>query len=115
MFHTSVLEAHSVTDQELRMQTRRDPVLSRVLELVQLGWQRAEVHAELIPYAHRGTEMTIHHGILMWGSGVVVPIKLRERVLVTLHEGHIGMVKIKGLSRGCVCWPNVDKDIEGTV
>ena len=97
------------------MQTRRDPVLSRVLELVQSGWEGAEVHPELIPYAHRGTEMTIHHGICMWGSRVVFPTKLRERVLETLHEGHIGMVKMKGLSRGYAGWPNIDKVIEGTV
>ena len=58
------------------MQNRRDPVLSCVLELVQSGWEGAEVHPELIPYAHRGIEMTIHHGILMWGSRVVVLTKL---------------------------------------
>ena len=49
IFHTSVVEALPVTEQELRMQTRRDPVLSRVLELVQSGWQGTEVHPELIP------------------------------------------------------------------
>ncbi|XP_022800043.1 uncharacterized protein K02A2.6-like [Stylophora pistillata] len=115
IFHTTVVEALPVTEHNLRMQTRRDPVLSRVLELVQSGWQGAELHPELIPYAHRGNEIMIHHGVLMWGSRVVVPAKLRERVLETLHKGHIGMVKMKGLSRGFVWWPNIDKDIEGAV
>ena len=40
----------------------------------------------------------------MWRSRVVVSAKLTERVLETLHEGHIGMVKI-----------NIHKDIEGAV
>ena len=93
MFHTTLVETLPVTEQELRMQTRRDPILSRVLEFVQQGWQGAEVHSELIPYAHRGSEFTVHRGILMWDSRVVVPAKLRGGVLETLHEGHIGMVK----------------------
>ena len=75
MFHTSVVVALPVTEQELRTQTRRDPMLSCVLELVQSGWEGAEVHPKLIPYAHHGAEMTIHHGILMWGGRVVVPAK----------------------------------------
>ena len=51
----------------------------------------------------------------MWGSRVVVPAKLRERVLEMPHKGHIGMVKIKGLSPSFVWCPNTDKDIEGSV
>ena len=44
IFHTTVVEALTVTEQELKMQTRRDPVLSGVLELVKSGWQRTEFH-----------------------------------------------------------------------
>ena len=79
IFHTFVVEALPVTEQELRMQTRRDPVLSHFLELVRSGWQGTELHPELIPYVHCSNEITIHHGVLMWGSRVVVPAKLRER------------------------------------
>ena len=51
----------------------------------------------------------------MWGSRVIVPAKLRERVLETLHEGHTSMIKIKGVSCGYVWWSNIDKEIESTV
>jgi len=33
----------------------------------------------------------MHHGILMWGNRVIVPTKLRDRVLKTLHEGQLGL------------------------
>ena len=72
-------------EQELRMQTCRDPTLSRVLELVHLGWQGTEVHPGIVTHAHHGNEITIHHEVLMWGSKVVLPAKLRERVLETLY------------------------------
>ena len=49
--HISVVEALSVTEQEPRKQTHRDPILSRVLEVVQSGWREAETHLELIPTA----------------------------------------------------------------
>ena len=72
IFHTTVLEALPVTEQELRMESRRDPVLSRFLVLVQSGWQGTELHPEFISYARRGNETTIYLGVLMWDR-VVVP------------------------------------------
>ena len=49
----------------------------------------------------------------MWVGRVVSSAKLKERVLETLHEGLVGMVKMKVIFRGYVWWPNLDKDIKG--
>ena len=48
----------------------------------------------------------------MWGFCVIVPSKLRARVLEELHEGHLGVVKMKTLTRGYTWWPGIDHDIE---
>ena len=56
-----------------------------------------------------------HQGALMWVSREASSTKLKEKVLETLHEGLIGMVRMKGIFRGYIWWPNFDKDIEGSV
>ena len=39
---------------------------------------------------------------------MVIPEKLRDQVMQELHEGHIGMVRMKMLSRAFVWWPELD-------
>jgi len=43
---------------------------------------------------------------------VIVPKKLQVSVLKLLHEGHVGMVKIKMIAHSYIWWPCIDKKIE---
>ena len=46
------------------------------------------------------------------GIRVVIPGKLQDRVLEELHEGHLGVVRIKALARSYVWWPNISGQLE---
>ena len=89
----------TVTD--LRKSTEKDPVLSRVVNLVHRGWPAnvSDVPSNSISYYRRQTELSLLDGCLLWGTRVIIPTKLRAQVLEELHHAHPGVVKMKGLAR----------------
>ena len=95
-------------------ETRKDPVLSKVLQFTKNGWP-VEVHPDLMPYYRKRLEITLQHGVLVWDSRVVVPQSLQTILLLDLHSEHTGMVRMKRMARQYVWWPNIDSQIEETV
>ena len=49
---------------------------------------------------------------LLWGTQVIVFLKLRKQVLEELHAGHQGMSRMKSLARCYFLWPKIDQEIE---
>ncbi|XP_072178233.1 uncharacterized protein [Diadema setosum] len=102
------------THEELRNATRKDPILSKVLRYTLDGWpkQLPTEESELKTFFMRRTEITIEQGILMWGMRIIIPHKMQKAVLAELHQGHLGVVKMKSIARSYVWWPHLDSQIE---
>lgn len=49
-------------------------------------------------------------GCIFWGIRAIVPLQL-EKMLNTLHKGHVGVVRMKALARSHVWWSGVDIDV----
>ena len=74
------------------------------------GWS-AHVDGDK-PNYERCNELTVHQGCILWGMRVVIPNKIQDSMLEELHDGYMGVVKMKALARSYVWWPNINAQLE---
>ena len=112
LYNLSQIDSLPVSASDVKRETRRDPTLSKVFDFTLNGWTDKPQDERLKPYYTRRNELSVENRCLMWGIRLIIPIKLRNKVLDELHEGHLGIVKMKELSRSFFWWPQLGSDIE---
>lgn len=110
-----IMTSHPVNLKRIAESTREDEILKEVAEEVQCGW-RNPISNRIRPFYLIRNELALKicHQLFVVcrGDRIVIPTELRKDIMITAHEGHCGVSKMKGNIRCYAYWPAMDSDIE---
>lgn len=92
----------TVTAKDIGMETLADPDMKTLYEQLRSG-------------ECSDGKFTLQGRCILYGIRVYIPSKYRPHILNELHDGHIGVVRMKNLARSFAYWPKIDSDIESMV
>lgn len=108
------LQCTNEQKQQLILETSEDMELCKLIEYNNNGWPESvkSVPDNLKYYFKVRSDLTVDKGLVFLNDKLVIPTTLRMSILNKLHEGHIGMSKMKQLARKMYYWPKIDHHIE---
>ena len=93
---------------EIERESAVDVELAQLRKHIQTGeWDNAPSHYKVVRQ-----ELSTLGKLVVRGTRLLIPSKLRKAVLDLGHEGHQGVVKTKQRLRSKVWWPGIDRQVE---
>ncbi|XP_053691661.1 uncharacterized protein K02A2.6-like [Sabethes cyaneus] len=105
------VNSSALTWRDIAEASKADSEIQQVLNILESGENQD------LPIVYRviANELCDFQGVLIRGDRIVVPCSLREKVLLTAHEGHPGITMMKNHLRSHVWWPKMDAQVEKIV
>ena len=111
---------------EIEEATKEDVTLQKLADFIRTnGWdslndlsdQTGVNMTELKQFSKISEELTVNDeaSIILRGSRIIMPEKLRERAVNIAHEGHQGIVKTKQLIREKIWFPGLDDEVKKVI
>lgn len=100
----------------LREHLKADSTCSTLMKYCTDGWpDKSQLQGELKRYWEDMAVLTVHDGLLLRGTRLVIPSALQGDVLHRLHEGHLGVTKCRGRAKDTVWWPGLSSQLNNMV
>ena len=95
---------------QLRLEGQNDPEIYNLIDAItNNNWH---MYPQLSTYRKIASELTHKGGLILKGTQLLVPKRLRGAVLSIVHANHLGINKTKSLLRSKVWWPTICTDTE---
>lgn len=110
-----ILTSHPVNLKIIADVSQNDTLLLQLADHIQTGWTK-RCPSQLRPFFLMKSELTLKccsgKFVVCRGDRVLIPEKLKQRILDTGHEGHVGVTKMKSNIRSHAFWLGMNADIE---
>ena len=111
---SSLPHMQAVTWELVRDETSRNIYLLKLTDMAEHGFPETSnlISQQILPYWRFREDLSAVDGVLMYGSRVVIPPKLRDEVVAHLHSAHQGVSQMNNRANECVFWPGITSDIQ---
>ena len=98
----------SVSTSDIEKASKCDNELAEIRKCVESGrWEKCDKK-----YIAVSPEICRIGYLLLRGTRIIIPAKLRQQIVALAHEGHLGIVATKQMLRSKVWWPGMERDAE---
>ncbi len=99
----------NATLQEIQRETMNDMQLQTLKTTVLNGWpdSRAEVNPSIHQYWNFREEISVFNGVLFKGHRIIIPVSMRETMLLKIHASHLGIDACTNKAKDSVYWPGI--------
>lgn len=97
---------------ELRIESNKDEVLSKISEYYYNGWPKEKIVPPTVkPFYKLKDSIYVEAGIVFVDDKIILPKNIRPKITKILHKGHIGVSKTINRARKLFYWPNMSNEI----
>lgn len=108
------LECTEEQKNQLVTESAQDNEIVNLMEFIKNGWPKKSI--DIPDYLHSyhkvKDELSLDGKLVFFKDRLIVPKSIRLTFIKKLHEGHLGMTKMKQLARKLYYWPHIDSHIE---